>query len=94
MALEGTSHQNPSFDGTPSSSDIVLHFSRKETPSLAQLAYLEWRESWQVDRFCPEGTHLISIVCTFIDDVESIGRDWIAVFAGEERETMKRIHAD
>ena len=94
MALAGTSRQSPSFDDIPNSSGIALHFSQKETPFLARLACREWKGSWRVDRFCPEGIHLANIFGTFIDDVESVGRYWVAVLAGEEREAMKRVHAD
>lgn len=31
---------------------------------------------------------------TLIDDVKGVGRDGVAVLAGEEREAMERIHAD
>ena len=54
----------------------------------------ELKESWQVDRFCLEDSHLTNIFYTFIDDIEGVRRYWIAILSREEREAMKRIHAD
>lgn len=94
MELAGTSRRILSFAGIPNSSGIASRFNPKGITSLGALACQESKESWRVDHFYPEDSHLTSICCTFIDDIESVRRYWIAILAGEEREAMKRIHAD
>ena len=46
------------------------------------------------DRYGPGGSHLDRRRGTLVDDMEGVGRDGVAVLAGEEGEAVEGVHAN